>query len=290
MNKYEIEEYFSLFSKNVQLQKVIKSIDYSTSHNVDMLNLSSSTTLNLLLEYINRELHLLANEKEIVILSIAQGLDYFFERLEYLYKRVREEKETKFLFVFDFTFLDDIADAEYVFTMVNKERNLILERLDSPILLIVPKVLKPVFAYSASDFWSVNKLTVNVHLDSIEAKKEPMVDDENSVNLDNDQKIKYEKQLKNAEKRLEDSNVSSQRYYLIILLEVADYHKSSHDFEYAMQLYQKALFQARKSRERRPDSIEAKRDLSISLNKIADIYLQKGKVEEALKHYQESLA
>ena len=56
-----------------------------------------------------------------------------------------------------------------------------------------------------------------------------------------------------------------------------------------LKYYQESLTLRESIENKRPDSIEAKRDLSVSLEKLADIYLQKGDADKALKYYQESL-
>ena len=157
LDKYEKEAFFYSLEKHEKLQKIIKSIYYSRGHNVDMLNTSSLVTLELILEYIDRELHLVGEPKKIIKISIKNGLDDFFSQLEKYYK-----KEDESLFIFDFLSLDDVLEAEYLFMMINKERNRILEGLNAPMLLVMTKELKTTYAYIASDFWSVNKLSVNI--------------------------------------------------------------------------------------------------------------------------------
>ena len=305
IDKYQKEDFFKTLSENRELQKVIKSIEYSAGHNVDMLNISSVLTLNLALEYIENELQVLGEAKELVVLSFKDGLEAFFKKLEYFYTQ-----EGNYLFVFDFLALSEVSEAEYVFTMVNKERNLILERLNSPILLIVPKGLKKVFAYGASDFWSVKKYSVSI--EEFQEKKElessePLniwqkLMDFTKEKLFNKKKSKaligksakasgYLEEIKLLEKELkkDKENFRLQRLLLVAEAELGDYYKKYEDIKDAFEAYVKAVSIAQNIENKRPDSIEAKRDLSVSLDKVADIYLQKGDVEKSLKYYQESL-
>ena len=286
-DRYQKDELFGQFDKNIKLQRLIKSIYYSFGHNVDMVNSSSKTILKLLLEYINMVLAREDEPKEIVILSIDNGLDSFFEKLESYYG----VKEGKYLFVFDFISLEKNINAEYIFMMINKERNLILEKLNSPLLLVVPKELKRVFAYSASDFWSVNKYSVDINIGIEHEDKIDLVDDIEESDIEDDtlstllrEKEKLLQQLKE-----ENNTLYLQRLYLINLVEIGDYYVLYGALTKAFEFYSEALKVAYRLHNKRPDSIEAKRDLSVSLNKLADIYLQKGEVDRALNHYQSGL-
>ena len=305
LNKYDKEEFFFSLESNEKLQKIVKSIYYTTGHNVDMINTSSTITLELLLEYIDQELHLVDEPKKIVKISIENGLDEFFSQLEKYYK-----KEDESLFIFDFLSLDDVLKAEYLFMMINKERNRILEGLNAPILLVMTKEFKTTFSYAASDFWSVNKLSVHIEYvakkeDDSREKKEsnwekiisfiknffsdkkenisPIIDNKLEILKTSLNEVEQELKLHRDDKKLE-------RLYLIRLIEVAEYFEKYHGLEEAYKFYDKALQVAQNLVHKQSDSIEAKRDLSVSLDNIAKIYLQKGDADKALKHYQESLA
>ncbi|MBU1667811.1 tetratricopeptide repeat protein, partial [bacterium] len=285
IDRYQKDDFFISLDKNDRVQKLIKSIYYSFGHNVDMVTTSSSITLNLLLEYIDIVLRREAEPKEIVILSIAKGLEVFFEELISHYG-----KEGEYLYVFDFTSLEE-DQAEYTFMMINKERNLILERLNSPILLVMPKSLKRVFAYSAADFWSVKKYSVDVEFYRENEEQRVSLDEAKFDDMENGELAGLLKEEQRLTQQIKEKNESffTERLYLINQIEIGDYHKIYGALDKAFISYEKALLMAYKLQNRRPDSIEAKRDLSVSLEKLADIYLQKGDVEKALKHYQEGL-
>jgi len=309
LDKYEKEDFFNLLEKNDKLQKIIKSIYFSMGHNVDMINTSSLHTFELILEYIHRELIVVNEPKQSIVFSIKNRdeLERFFNEVEIYYK-----KDGNYLFIFNFISLDDSYEAEYIFMMMNKERNRILEGLNAPMLLVMPKTLKSTFAYTASDFWSVNKFTVNIEYvlnttSDDEARKqnpwerareffkaflskevnakvplEPVVQDEI------DKLIEIINEIEREVKK-DKNDLKLQRHYLIELVNLADYFNNHHRLKDAYKYYDKALVTAQNLRHKQPDSIEAKRDLSVSLNKVANIYLQKGQADKALEHYQESL-
>ena len=291
IDRYQKDEFFTLLDKNSKLQKLITSISYSESHSVDIINTDSAILLNLIVEYIDRELIKLSVDREMISISIDRGLDNFFEELEsYFYN------QKSYLFIFDFTSLDESKESEYLFMMINKERNKILERLDNPILLVIPKKIQKLFAYSAFDFWSVKKYSVDILYSFPQ---------ETSISLDipTDKDIKMNTELsklldknKALAKRFEENKNTLYiiRLYLISLIEVGDYYAMYGDLSTSFEYYEQAVDIARYqkslvNKEEKSDSIEAKRDVSVSLNKLADIYLQKGEVAKALQHYQDGL-
>jgi len=311
LDKYEKEDFFLLLEQNNKLQKIIKSIYFSMGHNVDMINISSSHTLEALLEYISRQLIVENEPKESIVFSIQNrdALETFFNEVESYYGR-----EGDYLFVFNFLGIDEVYEAEYIFMMINKERNRILEGLNAPMLLVMPKSLKSTFAYAASDFWSVTKSTVNIEYvfnqtenrESTEATNKSFLQRvgavfktlfSKNVNTPLDVKGLEESNdlyvvLKEIEEELkkDKNDLKLQRRYLIALINMADYFSSQYKLKDAYRYGDQALLVAQKLRHNQPDSIEAKRDLSVSLDNVAKIYLQKGEAEKALTHYQESLA
>ena len=286
LDRYEKEEFFELLLNNPKLQKIITSIHYSMGHNVDMITTSSSYTQNLIVEYIQKELFSLHEPKKVITFSVKKRSDLksFFEKLQEFSNRKEE-----YLFIFDFIGLDDTMEAEYIFMMINKERNRILEQLNSPILLFMSKEFKRIFAYSASDFWSVNKLTVQIELDVTD---EVLVDKQNIMeklkeyvkNLfftkrkvilpESSELLRYKQELQVIEKELkkDPTVLTTQRLYLISLANLADYYQKNSSLNMAFKLYDKALLFAQKIQKKRPDSIEAKRDLSVSFYKISSVY------------------
>jgi len=160
LDRYEKEVFFNELDSNNILQKIIKSIYYTDTHNVDILTINAADTLTLVLEYIDNTLKNKFEKKEIIRFKLNENLEDFFLKVQQYYN-----KEGDFLFIFDGTTLDESVDYEYIFMMINKERNLFLEKLNAPMLLVLPKSLQQSFAHVASDFWSVKKYSADIRLE-----------------------------------------------------------------------------------------------------------------------------
>ncbi len=288
IDKYVKEKIFTQLDNNVKLQKLIKSIYYTEGHNVDIMTMNSAIHLNLLLEYIDMILKYKLEEKKIITIVLEENTQNIFDKVQQYY-----HKEGEYLFVFDGTRLDDSSDYEYIFMMINKERNQLLEKLNAPILLVIPKNLQQSFSHTASDFWSVKKYSVDIRLELDEDAEELSIQKENfwikikqkiskffslftkeNENLqDSDELLELLSQVDILKKQAKDkSNFSKNRLYLISLSELGDYYEKNGSLKEAFKIYEKAVLLAQSIEKKRPDSIEAKRDLSVSYYKIAMLY------------------
>ncbi|MFK5976512.1 MAG: hypothetical protein QM493_08400, partial [Sulfurovum sp.] len=276
LDKYQKDEFWSKLQKNEDLDKIITAISYSDNSDVEIIVSSNPLLSKLTIEYIDQILTSTDEKREVVYLiqEFKESQMVLDELQKFLFNYQNSGK--KKLFILDLSSFASLhrLDIEKLFSKLNELRNIILDTLNSPILLILPQQYTQNFMFIAPDFWSLKKFTATIDESLInqfgsgalappydEAKA--IVSDELNSLIEDSIKLKKSKQT--------DSNL---RLLMIKYAELGDYSQENGDWDNALKYYKLSESISNK----RADSIEAKRDVSVSLEKIANIYLQKGEV------------
>jgi tetratricopeptide (TPR) repeat protein len=284
MDRYVKEELFSSLKKNIDLNNIVRSISYADSYNVEILLVSSSDLLDIVLEYVRESLLIEETPKEIANVKFNKNIDTFFLEIEKFYM----QKNDKRLLVLDFSLLSTIEnylERQKIILQLNGARNQIIENINSSVLIVIPKKLKKEFATNAPDFWSLKKYIAEVNF----VNNNNNIIEKNLEDSEKEEQSEYiEELLKRKESLEKDCSDIGQRLYMILLSEIGEYYKNYKKMQDVLVYFSKSLKIARSISSTRPDSIEAKRDLSVSLDNVANIYLQKGDVESALEQLEEA--
>ncbi len=281
MDRYEKEEFISSLKDNIYLDKIITSISFSDSYNFDIILLSHKNILNILMEYIDEVLRKEETPKTIIKISFDNSLDYFFQEIDSYHDKQNSDN----LFILDFTTLNTAhsEDIQEVMLALNSARNSILEYLKTSILLILPKTLKKDFSMFAPDFYSLKKYVAKIDEPKIKESDKVVLEDINIANT------KILELLNKYDTLKLETSIVGKRLHLINLLDISNYYMDSGMVKDNIKYAKEAFRVAKSISNIRPDSLEAKRDLSVSLDNVAMIYLQKGEADKALEYYQDSL-
>jgi len=277
------ENFVASLADNEGLSGIISTIILNDGIDFEILVSSYPKRVEFTIEYIQKELAKEGVSKEFVyILRGYHGVAQTLEGIQETLGGIKSGSDR--VYVFDFSLYGECYkhEIEMLFSKLNELRNTILHRLNSSILFILPPLYKINFITSAPDFWSIAKYMVDIDNGSFgeppkEEYKEP--------------KIKRSDTQSALAKLLEEqyelshtpsSNIT-QKLLLINAHTLGDHYNDYGDLDDALSCYHRGYKISQTISDRHPDSIEAKRDVSVSLEKIANIQLQKGEVEQALR-------
>jgi len=280
LDKYQKEAFFDHLADNEDLGYIIKSFCFSEGMNVDLITAQSPLVVALVCDYITLKIARVCAEKHLVTLTLRGGLDPFFASLHPFQGQNNRDK----VFVVDCTSLDFSDDIATIFSKINAMRNTILAWLNAPIVIILPREIARPFAFAASDIWSLKKFVA--HVDSPFVTSEPLPRSPD-VTVERE-RLHEENKVLNAMLR-ENPDREVQRLLWINLIETGRHYETYGRLGDTLTYYHQALALAVENSAKRPDSLEAARDVSVSLSNVAQIYLQQGHVQTALEKYEESL-
>lgn len=273
--------------QNEELKLFIDTIDFSEDSIFNILFNDSKFIVDECIKYICTELEILNNKKFVINVFKNRDIDLSTLYLQ-LDKFIRlTKKADNGMIELDLSFLElnKMYEAEQIFLKLNQLRNTMMN-FNFPIILIIPQEMKKVFMVCAPDFWSIRSSILSIDLvikeKKVEEKKELVYE-----KIDHKDKINF---LLNQYRKLETQKNETSKWLLMSKgNEIDDFYFKHISIDEAQKYYKKAYKLSLEILEKRPDSIEAKRDLSISLGKIADIYLEKSEIQKALDNYKDGL-
>ena len=278
---FENSDIYAYLKSNEKLERLIRSIDYSDGSIFNLIYLDNYKLLEEVLIFTQARLQEDGNKKEILsVIQTKQVLlkEIFKEIDEFIYVTKNSLSKSEII-VFDMSFLDASKsyEIEVLFSKLNQLRNSLMN-LDVALIFAFPKSLKKDFLQYAPDFWSVK--SVDADIDFMVKELKSLTDDRDELNSEKSLLLNQYKMAK------EEGN---SRELMIAEIKLGDFYAQHDDLSEANSYYIRALKLAQEIQNRRPDSIEAMRDVSISLEKTADIYLQKGDSTKALKNCEDGL-
>lgn len=164
LDRYQKDEFWSRLKQNEDLDNIITAISYSESCDVEIIVSSNPLLSKLTIEYISQTLSSKDEKREIIyLIQEFEESQVVLDRLQqFLFSYKNSDK--KKLFILDLSSFGslDRLDIEKLFSKLNELRNLILDRLNSPIILILPQQYTQNFIFTAPDFWSLKKFTASI--------------------------------------------------------------------------------------------------------------------------------
>ena len=278
--------------ENEELKLFIDTIDFSENSIFNVLFIDNKRIVDECIKYICVELEILDNKKFVIDVFKNRDIDLKSLHLQ-LDEFIRLTKKVyNSMIVLDLSFLESnkMYESEQIFLKLNQLRNTMMN-FDFPIILIVPQEMKKVFMVCAPDFWSIRSSILSLDLD-IEEKvvEEKVVEEKKELvyeEIDHKNQLNF---LLNQYRKLETQKNENSKWLLMSKCgEIGDFYFKHISIDEAQKYYKKAHKLSLEILNNQPDSIEAKRDLSVSLNKIANIYLQKGDIQKALDNYKDGL-
>ncbi len=270
---------------NEDLSYIVKSVDYSDHSIFNVIFCDSKIKADECLSFIQNSLEKLDNNKNFISVFKNRkiNLDNLYLDLHNLITNNSYKKNDFLILELTFLELDKIYEIEHLFLKMNQLRNSIMN-LHLPILLLIPRRLKKYFMVCAPDFWSIRSV-------DIEIKSEITITKENKdysyEELEHKDKLSF---LLNEYHRLKSVNSEISKYLLMIKSgEIGDFYLKHISIEEANKYYKESSKISYEILGKREDSVEAKRDVSVGLNKLANVYIRQGELSFALENYKKSL-
>jgi len=168
-------------------------------------------------------------------------------------------------------------------------RNRLANSVQATFVLAITKEYKTSFIHGSPDIFSiVSSVSLVEWVGKID---EELIDDAEVKQIDIHKKDELIEKCENLRSKYMQNREDyvGQKKYLLVLQELGKYCEKYDSLHDAHKYYKKLIEIAETISDKRPDSIDAQRDVSVSLNNVANIYLQKGDVQLALDNYSQSL-
>ncbi|MBL0702088.1 MAG: tetratricopeptide repeat protein, partial [Desulfosarcina sp.] len=209
----------------------------------------------------------------------------------------KETGEKGLVFVVDASTAGKEDEESWIifFQRMNEVRNTIIERLSSPLLLVLPDFLKIEFARRAPDFWSITSACVKAKA-KIHASMPEFLDLEATETMEINVAEKpyiepLKTKIKETKKSFKDkhNDFTVGRALVILLCRLGDYEMKWGTADEAKNAYSESVQIMRMLVSRNSERTEWSSDLTDSLNKTGDAYIAQGDLNQALLLYKEGL-
>ena len=274
---------------NKSLDELITTIILSGGFNFNLLLCQSSYDVKSIIGYINEKLLMQEQKKKIRFLSsnLTNSIEQFLDEI-YTLPEVCNNSE---IVVIDFTSITTFSKtkAELFFSKLNLMRNRLANSVQATFVLAITKEYKTSFIHGSPDIFSiVSSVSLVEWVGKID---EELIDDAEVKQIDIHKKDELIEKCENLRSKYMQNREDyvGQKKYLLVLQELGKYCEKYDSLHDAHKYYKKLIEIAETISDKRPDSIDAQRDVSVSLNNVANIYLQKGDVQLALDNYSQSL-
>ncbi len=229
--------------------------------------------------------------------SPVSGLDYdrlAADVLNALFDRQSAEGEE--VFVIDASRAGKQEEDAWMalFQRLNEMRNVLMERLPGPLLLVAPPLLEIEFCYRAPDFWSIRSTYAKVaSAPGLEfGGAEPVYDrDRTEAVADRPDVERLLARISEARRRRVErpDDVDAARSLVILLGRLGDYEMNWGQLAQAEADHLESLKIMKELIALDPNRAEWRRGLSSSLNKVGDVHRTRGDLGKALAAYEESI-
>ena len=273
----------SLASKD-RLNNIISSIEYSDGFVFNIIY-AESTKDYALLDNIKQRLIEVEEKKafvsifqknETVLSTLTKELDIFFTT-------TTKNLKSNTLLILDMRFLSLIKEfeIEMLFSKLNQLRNN-FAHLNYPLLFIFPFPLKEKFVASAPDFYSICSIEASIIPETKQKERVTL----KKETLKGSLLEKEESKLLNEYCKLKEKNL--QWELMAKGNEIGNFYAKHQSLYDAMRYYKLSLALAQAIKEKRPESIEAMRDVSVSYYKLGDCFRNIDS-DKSLKMYRSSI-
>jgi tetratricopeptide (TPR) repeat protein len=286
IDKYIKNKLYAYLKKHNDINNIINGLALNEGHSFDIVLCSNKYISKMFFNYIKNNF----NKKNSIYIDIPPQSTEAIHYIKNILYKYKEKDNTNNIFIFDFSSLNtEIVDIQWLFSKLNLIRNSFINILKAPFIFILPISTKNNFILMAPDFYSIHK---DIALLDIKTTSTALIDD---INIK--EKISHIETSPNLNKLIEIKNTLKDKAFntdeeeLDILKEQITNHINigNHLITDATKEYKISLKLSEYIQNKQPDNIEAKRYLSIKLEKISDIYLQKGEADNALKGYKREL-
>ena len=203
----------------------------------------------------------------------------------------KETDEKGLVFVIDASKAGKEDEESWIifFQRMNEVRNALVERLASPLLLVLPDFLEIEFARRAPDFWSITSACVKAKA-RIHSPMPEFLDlaATETVEIKAAEKPDIEP-LKAKIKWFKDNDFTASRALVILLCRLGDYEMKWGTSVEAKNAYSESVQIMRMLVSHNTERTEWRSDLADSLNKTGDAYMADGDLSQALLLYKEGL-